>query len=59
LTKEAKTGSEIKWSFTCHCLKMLEILCTSTNHAMKVFHEQEEMKKQQEKETSLKKIKIS
>jgi hypothetical protein len=50
LTKEAKTGSEIKWSFTCHCLKMLEIVCTSTNHAMKVFHEKEEMKKQQEKE---------
>lgn len=50
LTKEAKTGSEIKWSFTCHCLKMLEILCTSTNHVMKVFHEKEEMKKQQEKE---------
>ncbi|XP_063440980.1 transport and Golgi organization protein 6 homolog [Mytilus trossulus] len=43
-TETVKTGFELRWTFTCLCLKVLEILCSSIERAMIIFQKEQEAK---------------
>ncbi|CAC5398768.1 unnamed protein product [Mytilus coruscus] len=41
-TQVVETGFELRWNFTCLCLKMLETLCSSIERAMIIFQNEQE-----------------